>query len=63
MYIFWAVVILMALLAAALWPLIFIWSLNVIFSLNIDYTFINWVASYVLLFTLRGAINVQYKKK
>lgn len=52
---------LLALILAILWPLGTIWALNALFKLGIEYTFTNWVASVVLIFTLQGALGISRK--
>ena len=49
------------LLGAVLWPLATIWALNGLFDLSIQYTFKNWLACVVLIFTLQGALRVSRK--
>ena len=52
---------LLALILAILWPLGTMWALNALFKLGIEYTFTNWVASVVLIFTLQGALRISRK--
>lgn len=47
-----------AVAAVVLFPLAFIWSLNVLFSLTIPFTFSTWVASFVLI-VLFGAGKIK----
>ncbi len=44
-----------------LWPLATIWALNTLFSLNISYTFWNWLATWILVWTFQGALKVSKK--
>jgi hypothetical protein len=50
------------LLCAVLWPLAFIWALNCLFAFDIKYTFWNWLATWVLIFTFQGAINIKKER-
>lgn len=47
-----------AVAAVVLFPLAFIWSLNVLFSLTIPFTISTWVASFVLI-VLFGAGKIK----
>lgn len=53
-----AVGMLVALVLAVVWPLLTIWAMNALFKLGIGYTFLNWLASVVLIFTLQGALKI-----
>ena len=50
------------LVCAILWPFAFIWALNTLFAFAIDYTFWNWLACWILIFTFQGAINIKREK-
>ena len=50
------------LICAILWPLAFIWALNSLFGFMIELTFWNWLATWVLIFTFQGAINVKRER-
>ena len=50
---------LVLLIIAIIWPLFFIWALNTLFGFSIDYTFLNWLACWILILTFQGAINVR----
>lgn len=45
----------LALFLVAAVPLVVIWALNTLFALGIAYTFVNWLATFVLL----GVINAR----
>lgn len=49
---------LLALLLAIAWPLLTVWAINSLFNLGISYTFQNWFACIVLIFTLQGALKI-----
>lgn len=50
------------LLCAILWPLAFIWALNTLFGFTLGFTFYNWLATWVLIFTFQGAINIKKER-
>jgi hypothetical protein len=56
---FLAVGMLGLLLCAIAWPLASIWALNQIFGLSIQYTFLNWLACWVLILTIQGACRIK----
>lgn len=56
-----SVCMLLLLLVAILWPLGTIWALNTLFNLDIAYTFWNWLAASVLIFTIQGALRISKK--
>lgn len=49
------------LLVVLLWPLLTIWALNTLFGFAIKYTFWNWLACWILVWTLQGALKVSRK--
>lgn len=49
------VLVLLLLVILALAPLAVIWSLNTLFGLSIGFTFINWLATVVLLIAVKPA--------
>lgn len=50
------VLILLAIIVFVFIPLLLIWAVNTLFSLAIAYTFINWLASLVIVLIIgRGA--------
>jgi len=53
-----AVGMLVALILAVIWPLLTLWAINALFNLGISYTFMNWLACVVLIFTLQGALKI-----
>ena len=53
---------LLLLLCAIFWPFAFIWALNTLFEFAIQYTFWNWLACWILIFTFQGAINIKREK-
>lgn len=53
-------VLLMTLLVIA-WPFIAIWALNTLFQTTIAYTFKTWIASYILLLSIQGAVRMSNK--
>jgi hypothetical protein len=53
---------LLLLLCAIFWPFAFIWALNTLFEFTIEYTFWNWLACWILIFTFQGAINIKREK-
>lgn len=53
---------LLLLLCAIFWPFAFIWALNTLFEFTIQYTFWNWLACWILIFTFQGAINIKREK-
>jgi hypothetical protein len=53
-----AIGMLLALILAIVWPLLTIWAMNALFKLSISYTFSNWLACVVLIFTLQGALKI-----
>ena len=57
-----AIVSLLALLLAILWPFGMIWSLNTLFSLKIPYTFWTWLACSWLILSLQGALGISKVK-
>jgi hypothetical protein len=52
---------LLLLVVAILWPLGVIWAMNTLFGLGIAYTFWNWLAATVLIFTIQGALRISKK--
>jgi len=34
-----------------LWPLVLIWAVNTLFGFGIAYTFLNWLAAFILILT------------
>jgi hypothetical protein len=56
-----AVGMLCLLLCAIFWPLALIWALNTLFQTAIHYTFWNWLACWILIFTLQGAVTIKKK--
>jgi hypothetical protein len=50
------------LLCAITWPLAFIWALNTLFGFSIEYTFWTWLATWILIFTFQGAINIKKER-
>jgi hypothetical protein len=57
-----ALVGLLFLILAIIWPLFFVWALNTLFGLSIQYTFWTWLASWILILTFQGAISVKNEK-
>lgn len=53
---------LLILLVVLLWPLATIWALNTLFGLTIGYTFWNWLATWILVWTFQGALKVSRKR-
>lgn len=56
----WLYVILLTVLTLCLMgltPLAFIWALNELFNLKIAYSFVTWVASFVLLVCLNASVT------
>lgn len=51
-----------AVAAVVLFPLAFIWSLNVLFSLTIPFTFSTWVASFLLLSLFSAGKVISFNK-
>lgn len=43
------------------WPLFVIWAINSLFGMKIEYTFLNWVAVCVLMFSLGSALKITNK--
>jgi hypothetical protein len=51
-----------AVAAVVLFPLAFIWSLNVLFSLTIPFTISTWVASFLLLSLFSAGKVISFNK-
>ena len=50
-------VVVLVVLIVALWPLLFIWSINTLFGTGIAYTWATWFAAIVLAIMLGAARN------
>jgi hypothetical protein len=52
---------LLVLILALLTPFATLWALNTLFHLNAAYSFINWLATVILIITLQSAIKIRNK--
>ncbi len=52
---------LLVLILAMLTPFATLWALNTLFNLNAAYTFLNWLATVILIITLQSAIKIKNK--
>lgn len=64
MYLKIILILLLVLLIGALmvcWPLCIIWAINNLFSLKISYTVWNWLAVWILVFSLQNVVKISNK--
>lgn len=56
-----SLLILLMLCFVIAWPFITIWAINTLFQTTIGYTFKTWLACYLLLLSVQGAVRVSDK--
>ena len=49
-----ALIVLFVIILIAAGPLLAMWSINTLFSTGIEYTFINWLAAFVLMAIIKA---------